>query len=185
MTSAQTWHFGKEGALSLAVRGIAGAGYAYGNSMSLPFEKFFYAGGASSMRGWQARSVGPGGAPIDSSFSIVNQTGDMHLEANVEFRFPLFWKLQGGLFVDAGNIWKLQAGQDTDAGKDALFTPANFLRTTALDFGLGLRLDFNLILVRLDMGIKAYDPYTQKWCEPSQWFSRDGYAIHFGIGYPF
>ena len=146
---------------------------------------FFYAGGASSMRGWQARSVGPGGAPVDSSFSIVNQTGDIHLEANAEFRFPLFWKLQGGLFVDAGNIWKLQAGQDTDAGKDALFTPANFLRTTALDFGLGLRLDFNLILVRLDMGIKAYDPYTQKWCEPSQWFSRDGYAIHFGIGYPF
>ena len=185
VTSAQTWHFGKDGRYSLAVRGIAGAGYAYGNSMSLPFEKFFYAGGASSMRGWQARSVGPGGAPIDSSFSIVNQTGDMHLEANVEFRFPLFWKLHGGLFVDAGNIWKLQAGQDADEKNGALFSPSNFLRTTALDFGLGLRLDFNLILVRLDMGIKAYDPYTQKWCEPSRWFSRNGYAIHFGIGLPF
>ncbi len=182
-TAVQTWRLGRSNQYSLAVRGIAGLGYAYGNSISLPFEKFFYAGGSSSMRGWQARSVGPGSGAIDSTFSIVNQTGDMHLEANAEFRFPLFWKLQGGLFVDIGNIWKIKA-EDEEA-QETVFHFSDFYKTTALDFGFGLRLDFNLILVRRDLGIKAYDPYTQKWCEPSRWFARNGYAIHFGIGYPF
>lgn len=182
-TAVQTWRFGSDNQYAFALRGVAGLGVAYGNSISLPFEKFFYAGGASSMRGWQARSVGPGSAPVDSTFSIVNQTGDMHLEANAEFRFPLFWKLQGGLFVDIGNIWKIRA--DEAAIQESLFRFRDFYKTTALDFGVGLRLDFNLILIRLDMGIKAYDPYLQKWCEPSRWLSRNGYAIHFGIGYPF
>ncbi|MBR5056604.1 MAG: BamA/TamA family outer membrane protein, partial [Bacteroidales bacterium] len=182
-TAVQTWRLGSRDQYAVAVRGIAGIGVAYGNSLSLPFEKFFYAGGASSMRGWQARSVGPGSAPIDSTFSIINQTGDMHLEGNVEFRFPLFWKLQGGLFADVGNIWKIRA--EEEERQESLFRLKDFYKTTAIDFGFGLRLDFNLILVRLDLGIKAYDPYTQKWCEPSRWFARNGYAIHFGIGYPF
>ncbi|MBO4570562.1 MAG: BamA/TamA family outer membrane protein [Bacteroidales bacterium] len=184
VTAVQTWRFGRDDRYAFAVRGVSGLGYAYGNSISLPFEKFFYAGGASSMRGWQARSVGPGSAPIDSTFSIVNQTGDMHLEANMELRFPLFWKLQGGLFVDVGNIWKIKSDSEGEQ-QESVFHFNDFYRTTALDFGFGLRLDFNLILVRLDLGLKAYDPYTQKWCEPSQWLARNGYALHFGIGYPF
>lgn len=109
----------------------------------------------------------------------------MHLEANMELRFPLFWKLQGGLFVDAGNIWKLQSDVEEEEKEAAIFRIRDFYRTTALDFGFGLRLDFNLLLVRLDLGIKAYDPRVQKWCEPSRWFARNGYALHFGIGYPF
>jgi outer membrane protein assembly factor BamA len=173
--------------LALAGRFLAGVGYAYGNSNVLPFEKFFYAGGSNSMRGWQSRSVGPGSAPVSSSFAIANQTGDMRLEANLEFRFPLFWKLQGGLFIDAGNVWNLQRASIDGVARDerGIFTAENFGKSIAANWGLGLRLDFDLLLVRLDAGIKAFDPVTQQWHSPDMWFRKNGYAIHFGIGYPF
>ncbi len=181
--AVQTLRFGNFNQFAIAVRALAGAGYAYGNSYALPFEKLFYAGGANSLRGWQARSVGPGNAPLDKTFAIANQSGDMHLEANLEFRFPLFWKLYGGLFADAGNVWYTHI--DVDHIDEGVFTWDNFLNTTAFDWGLGLRLDFGLLLVRLDAGFKTYDPFTQSWCAPRKWFTRDGYSVHFGIGYPF
>lgn len=183
----QTLRFGKSDKFGLAGRVVAGAGYAYGNSYALPFEKFFYAGGANSLRGWQSRSVGPGCAPIDSTFSIANQSGDMRMEANLEFRFPMFWKLQGALFADAGNIWniKRESLPQTERDADGLFSFANLGKSIAVDWGLGLRLDFNLLLVRLDLGIKAYNPVTQQWHSPKMWFDKGGYAFHFGIGYPF
>ncbi|MCQ2138430.1 MAG: BamA/TamA family outer membrane protein [Bacteroidales bacterium] len=183
LQAVQTLRFGRSRRWSFAVRGLAGAGYAYGNSYALPFEKLFYAGGANSLRGWQARSVGPGNAPLDKTFAIANQSGDMHLETNAELRFPLFWKLQGGLFVDAGNIWYLH--DDVDHLNVGVFHWSDCLQTTALDWGFGLRLDFDMLLVRLDAGFKAHDPLTQSWTAPKSWFSTDGYAIHFGIGYPF
>jgi outer membrane protein assembly factor BamA len=183
----ETLRFGRQNRLALAGRFLAGVGYAYGNSNVLPFEKFFYAGGSNSMRGWQSRSVGPGSAPVSSSFAIANQTGDMRLEANLEFRFPLFWKLQGGLFVDAGNVWNLQRASIDGVARDerGIFTAENFGKSIAANWGLGLRLDFDLLLVRLDAGIKAYNPVTQQWHTPDMWFRKNGYAIHFGIGYPF
>lgn len=182
-----TLRFGGANRFALAGRLLAGIGYAYGNSLSLPFEKLFYAGGSGSLRGWQARAVGPGSAPRDESFSIANQTGDMHLEANLELRFPIFWKIQGGLFVDAGNVWNL--GLDDYNGKSrdprSLFTFRDMLKTSALDWGLGLRLDIDMLLVRLDMGFKTYNPATQSWLRLKDQFSKGGYALHFGIGYPF
>ena len=178
-----TLRFGKHNQFAVAARALAGVGYAYGNATSLPFEKFFYGGGANSLRGWQARSVGPGGAALDNSFTIPNQSGDLHLEANLEFRFPLFWKFQGGLFTDAGNIWNL----GTNALRDpaSVFHADDFLKTCALDWGFGLRLDIDMLLIRVDLGIKLYDPVTQAWRGPDQWFTKNGYALHFGIGYPF
>jgi len=185
--TVETLRFGSSDQFALAGRLLAGIGYAYGNSMSLPFEKLFYAGGASSLRGWQARSVGPGSAPRDESFSIVNQTGDMHLEANMELRFPLFSKLQGGLFVDAGNIWNLGYADVSGQSRDerGIFAFDRLIQSSALDWGLGVRLDIDMLLVRLDMGLKTYNPVTQTWCAPRDWFSKGGYALHFGIGYPF
>ncbi|MDD3201226.1 MAG: BamA/TamA family outer membrane protein [Bacteroidales bacterium] len=187
ISAVTTIKFGSSNQFAVAGRALAGFGYAYGNSSVLPFEKFFYAGGANSMRGWQSRSVGPGMAPLDQTFSIANQTGDMHLEANIEFRFPIFWKLQGGLFVDAGNVWNLPRGEIDGQARDplSLFYWNNCLKTTALDWGAGIRLDFNMLLVRLDLGIKTYDPSSNGWQEPSLWLKKGGYAIHFGIGYPF
>ena len=185
VTFGRTWVFGKKDGQSIATRLVAGAGYAYGNSSALPFEKHFYGGGANSLRGWQARTVGPGLSPMDKSFVIPNQTGDMRLEANIEYRFDIFWKIAGALFVDAGNIWTLQ-GADTAENKLARFRWRTFGESIAANWGAGLRLDFGFLLLRLDLGLKVHDPArADKWVGPDKWFRPDGYAVHFGVGYPF
>lgn len=185
LTVGRTWIFGKKDGQSVAARLVAGAGYAYGNSSALPFEKHFYGGGANSLRGWQARTVGPGLSAMDKSFVIPNQTGDMRLEANLEYRFNIFWKVAGALFVDAGNVWTLQ-GADTEENRLARFRWDTFGESIAANWGAGLRLDFGFLLLRLDMGLRVHDPAREnKWVRPNQWLKRDGYALHFGVGYPF
>ena len=185
ITLSKTWFLGKKSKQSIATRLQAGAGYAYGNSTSLPFEKHFYAGGSNSLRGWQARTVGPGTAPRDTSFVIPNQTGDMKLEANIEYRFDLFWKLAGALFIDAGNVWTLKA-DDTEEGQQSLFSWKDFGSSIAANWGAGIRLDFGFLLLRVDMGLKVHDPARQqRWVNPGEWFKGDNYALHFGVGYPF
>ena len=185
ITLGKTWIFGRKGGQSVATRLLVGAGYAYGNSSALPFEKHFYAGGSNSLRGWQARTVGPGLSHLDTSFVIPNQTGDMKLEANIEYRFNMFWKVAGAVFVDAGNIWTLKDNID-ESGQESMLRWNTFGESIAANWGLGLRLDFGFLLLRLDMGLKVHDPAKEfKWVGPDQWFKRDGYALHFGVGYPF
>ena len=181
----RTWRFGRNDGQAFATRFLAGAGYAYGNSTALPFEKHFYSGGANSLRGWQARAVGPGLAPLDRTFIIANQTGDMKLEANIEYRFNMFWKVDGAVFVDAGNVWTLRdtGGENSAASKLMMRT---FAKSIAANWGIGIRLDLNFLLLRLDMGMRLHDPAREsRWVRPDQWLERDGYAIHFGVGYPF
>ena len=185
ITLGRTWIFGRKDGQSIATRFLAGAGYAYGNSTTLPFEKHFYAGGASSLRGWQARTVGPGLSQIDDSFVIPNQTGDMKIEANVEYRFDMFWKVAGAVFVDAGNIWTLRSSSlgNTD---NSVFRLDLLGKSIAANWGAGIRLNFGFLLLRLDMGMKIHDPAREnRWVKPNQWLKRDGYAVHFGVGYPF
>ena len=185
LTLGRTWVFGKKENQSIATRLVAGAGYAYGNSSALPFEKHFYGGGANSLRGWQARTVGPGLSQLDNSFVIPNQTGDMRLEANIEYRFNLFWKLAGAIFVDAGNVWTLQ-GADNEENALSRFSLDTFGESIAANWGAGIRLNFGFLLLRVDMGVRVHDPAREhKWVAPDQWFKGDGYALHFGVGYPF
>lgn len=185
LTVGRTWIFGKNDGQSIATRLVAGAGYAYGNSSALPFEKHFYGGGSNSLRGWQARTVGPGLSAMDKSFVIPNQTGDMRLEANIEYRFNIVWKLAGAVFVDAGNVWTLQ-GANTEENRLGRFRWDTFGDSIAANWGAGIRLDFGFLLLRLDMGMRVHDPArAEKWVGPDQWFKRDGYALHFGVGYPF
>lgn len=185
LTLSKTWVFGRNDGQSIATRILAGAGYAYGNSTALPFEKHFYAGGANSLRGWQARTVGPGLSPMDNSFVIPNQTGDMKLEANIEYRFDMFWKIAGAVFADAGNIWMLK-DDGTESGKESMIRWDTFGDSIAANWGVGLRLNFGFLLLRLDMGMKVHDPAREiKWVAPNQWLKKDGYALHFGVGYPF
>jgi len=185
LTVGRTWIFGKNDGQSVATRLVAGAGYAYGNSSALPFEKHFYGGGSNSLRGWQARTVGPGLSAMDKSFVIPNQTGDMRLEANIEYRFNIVWKLAGAVFVDAGNVWTLQ-GANTEENRLGRFRWDTFGDSIAANWGAGIRLDFGFLLLRLDMGMRVHDPArAEKWVGPDQWFKRDGYALHFGVGYPF
>jgi len=185
LTLGRTWVFGKNSGQAIATRLLAGAGYAYGNSSALPFEKHFYGGGANSLRGWQARTVGPGMSPMDTSFVIPNQTGDMKFEANVEYRFNMFWKVAGAVFLDAGNVWTLKY-KDTDESRESIFRWNTFGQSIAANWGVGVRLDLGFLLLRVDMGMKLHDPArTQRWVGPDQWLKRDGFALHFGVGYPF
>ena len=185
LTLGRTWVFGRNNGQSVATRLVTGAGYAYGNSEALPFEKHFYGGGANSLRGWQVRTIGPGTAPMDDSFVIPNQTGDMKIEANLEYRFKMFWKVAGALFVDAGNVWTLK-DDNSLTGKESMFEWNRLGESIAMNWGAGIRLDFNFLILRLDLGMKIHDPArTDKWVKPTQWLKRDGYALHFGVGYPF
>ena len=182
----RTWRYAG-GLKAIATRFLIGAGYAYGNSSALPFEKQFYAGGASSMRGWQARSLGPGYSSRNTSFSIPSQTGDIKLEANVEYRFNLFWKLEGALFADVGNVWNLTY-EDNEEGRKGAFLLDDFYNSLGADWGLGLRVNLNFLLVRVDFGMKLRDPSRSERARligPDEWFRSNGNALHFGIGYPF
>jgi len=184
LTLGRTWVWGKNNGQSIATRILAGAGYAYGNSSALPFEKHFYGGGANSLRGWQARTVGPGTSKLDESFVIPNQTGDMKLEANIEYRFNMFWKLAGAVFADAGNVWTIRHGDE--AVDSSMFRWNTIGESIAANWGVGLRLDFGFLLLRVDMGMKIHDPARErKWVNPGQWLHRDNFAMHFGVGYPF
>lgn len=183
MQLGKTVVFGRHENQAVAARLLAGKGFAYGNSSYMPFERQFYSGGANSLRGWQARTVGPGTAPVNGYFTIANQTGDTKLEANVEYRFPLFWKLNGALFLDAGNVWNTGKYAESDE-KLKLSTLG---QSIAVDWGLGLRLDLSFILVRVDTGIQLHDPlYKDSYFVPVSSLLPDRrFAFHFGVGYPF
>ena len=181
LTIGKTWVLGRNDGQSIATRLLGGVGYAYGNSSALPFEKQFYAGGANSMRGWQARTLGPGRSPANTSFIIPSQTGDLKFEANIEYRFSMFWKLEGALFLDAGNVWTTQF-DDEVSGLDF----KHLGRSIAADWGFGARVNLNFLILRLDMGMKLHDPVREQgWLLPGEWLKRDGFAVHFGVGYPF
>ena len=186
MTLGRTWVFGRNSGHSIATRVLAGAGYAYGNSSGLPFEKHFYGGGANSLRGWQARTVGPGLSPRDTSFVIPNQTGDMKLEANIEYRFNMFWKVAGAVFLDAGNVWTLN-NKDLEVADESMFRWKTLGESIAANWGVGVRLNLGFLLLRVDMGMKIHDPARDagRWVPAGQWLKRENYALHFGVGYPF
>ena len=178
----QTFRFGDGDTQAVALRFLVGAGYGYGNSTTVPFEKQFYAGGANSMRGWQARALGPGRVqPWTEYFLIPSQTGDFKMEANVEYRFPIVWKLEGALFADAGNVWNLRLAEYMQG--------SNFsFDTIAADWGMGLRVNLDFILVRIDLGLKVYEPCRpagERLIGPEQWLQSGNFALHFGVGYPF
>ena len=178
----QTFRFGDGDAQAVAFRFLVGAGYGYGNSTTVPFEKQFYAGGANSMRGWQARALGPGRVqPWSEYFLIPSQTGDFKMEANIEYRFPIVWKLEGALFADAGNVWNLRLA-DYMEGSNFSFD------TIAADWGMGIRVNLDFILVRIDLGLKVYEPCRpagERLIGPELWLKGGNFALHFGVGYPF
>lgn len=168
---------------TLAYRIFAGVGRGYGNSISLPFEEVYFAGGAYSLRGWQARTVGPGSAPLDTTFSIPNQVGELKLEANIEYRYGIISPLEGALFLEAGNVWALR---NESSQPDAIFDISTFYKQIAMNTGLGFRLNFKFVIIRFDLGLKIYEPRAyQGWISPLKWLKRDNYAFHIGVGYSF
>ena len=164
-----------------------GIAYPYGNSTLLPFEKRYFSGGANSVRGWAVRELGPGKFKgHDGRIDFINQTGDMKLDLNMEYRTHLFWKLDGALFVDAGNIWTLRAYDDQPGGQ---LTLKDFPSQLAASYGLGFRFNFDYFIVRFDLGMKAVNPAYEEEGEVHYpivhpRLSRD-FAFHFAVGLPF
>ena len=164
-----------------------GVAYPYGNSTVMPFEKRYFSGGANSVRGWTVRSLGPGQyKEQDGRINFINQTGDMKLDLNAEYRTYLFWKFNGALFVDAGNIWTIRQYDEQPGGQ---FSFKDFPRQLAVSYGLGLRLNFDYFILRFDLGMKAVNPAYEAEDDahypvlhPN--FKRD-YAFHFAVGMPF
>lgn len=176
----------------LVFRMFAGLGIPYGNINFMPFTEQYFSGGANSLRAWQIRSVGPGSfdnagaAGINAKYP--NMTSDMKLEANLEYRFKLFWVVEAAWFVDAGNIWSINRDDKREGGD---FKLDRFYKEIAVGSGLGLRLDFDFFLFRADFGLKLRDPSLK---EGERWLAKNdhsfilrgnNWAFCLGIGYPF
>lgn len=171
---------------ALALHAGLGVAYPYGNSTVLPFEKRYFSGGANSVRGWSVRELGPGKFKgTDGRIDFINQTGDVKLDLNAEYRSSLFWKLQGALFIDAGNIWTLRNYAEQPGGQ---FKFTEFYKQIAASYGMGLRLNFDYFILRFDVGVKAINPAYES--EKEHWsiihpkLSRD-FDFHFAVGLPF
>lgn len=168
---------------SLAFHAGIGIAVPYGNAKVVPFEKRYFSGGANSVRGWSVRNLGPGSFAGDGNF--MNQSGDIKLDASIEYRTRLFWKFRGAAFIDAGNIWTIREYENQPGG---VFEFDKFYKQIAVAYGLGLRLDLDFFVLRFDGGMKAINPKYKKAkkrypiIHPR--FSRD-FAFHFAVGYPF
>lgn len=168
-----------------------GVAVPYGNSQAVPFEKRYFAGGSNSVRGWTARSLGPGGYRGSGSLiDFNNQSGDIRMNLSMEYRAKVWSIIELAAFLDAGNIWTIF---DYETQPHGQFRWKEFYKQIALAYGVGLRLDFSIFVFRIDFGVKLYDPsrlYDQ-WAG-TQWRTvpnglnwTEDMSFHFAIGYPF
>lgn len=185
----------------LVSRIYAGWGLPYGNSQTLPFVKQFYSGGPYSVRAFNIRSLGPGNFNAqteNATTDYFDQSGNLKLEANVEYRFPLFSYLKGAFFIDAGNVWltgnysDIEDDQLTSSFSQTLFTDGKFekdwLKEVAAGVGFGLRLDIQNFVIRLDLASPLRVPYlpeNNRWNVPFFGNIDNNMTLNFAIGYPF
>ncbi|WP_124981766.1 translocation and assembly module lipoprotein TamL [Nonlabens xiamenensis] len=161
-----------------AIRTYGGVAIPYGNADNIPFIRSFFAGGPNDNRAWQAYELGPGRTGGLNDFNVAN----MKLAFNAEYRFPLFGAIKGAIFADAGNIWNVL---DSEDDPDAIFNGVKDLEFLALGTGAGLRYDFGFFVLRLDMGLKTYNPALE---EGRRWlteFKLPKSVLNVGINYPF
>ena len=168
----------------LAGRLFAGMIYSYGNAAVAPYGDLFSVGGANSIRAFGVRSIGPGSYnPKNSGYSYIDETGDLKLEANLEYRFPLVSNLYGALFADAGNVWLRKPDPNRPGGSIRLSTLG---REIALGTGFGLRYDLDFLVIRFDVGVGIHAPYdtgcSGYYNMPRFW---DSLGFHLAVGYPF
>ena len=183
-----TYHISEK--QQLATRLMGGVIWAYGNKTIAPYSEQFYVGGANSIRAFTVRSIGPGRfhPANNSGYSYVDETGDIKLEANLEYRFRILsnflgGNLNGATFLDAGNVWLMRKDE---ARPGAEFSLRHFFDSIALGTGVGIRYDLSFLILRLDFGFALHVPYDT---EKSGYYNipkfKDGMGVHFAIGYPF
>ena len=188
----QYFFLGKKKQKSLATRLIAAWGYPFGNSGTMPYIKQFFSGGAYSVRGFPAFSIGPGTytPPADlKTLFFLQQGGEIKLEFNAEYRFPLISVVKGAWFFDAGNTWLNNSNPDIPGGK---FTKT-FYKELAASVGFGLRADVQFFVLRLDLGIPVRRPWLpdgERWVvkdidlSSGDW-RRNNLVLNLAFGYPF
>ncbi len=186
----------------LAYRLNMGYALPYGSNRALPYEKYFFAGGANSIRAWRPRRLGPGSytpqprenfdtetnGPFDYRFE---QPGEILLETSIELRRKIVGFLEGALFVDAGNVWTRYENESLQGGQ---FKANSFYKEIAVGTGVGLRFDFSFLLIRFDLGMKVYDPARPEddrfvlgkvGLRKPYGLKKEPVVFNFGIGYPF
>lgn len=174
----------------LVLRAFGGAGISYGNSNSLPFIKQYFSGGPNSLRAFRIRSMGPGTYQPEMAgiAAFFDQSGDIKLEANVEYRFPIAGFFKGAFFLDAGNIWLLRENEVLPGSGIS----SSWWRELAIGTGFGLRFDLNFFVIRLDVGTplrKPFLPQGQRWLSEfnigqREW-RRENIIWNLAFGYPF
>lgn len=188
--SADTRYYRNFRNKSLVFRFFAGTGIAYSNSDVMPYVEQFYSGGSNSIRAFQARYLGPGGTPPpepnEEGEVIIDQTGDIKLEVNMEYRFRISKIVHGALFLESGNVWLLNP-DDIREGADFAFS--TFASQLAVGTGFGLRFDFDFFILRTDFGLPLRTPYINE-ATGSNWIRNRGEMFNnaifnFAIGYPF
>lgn len=190
------YHFRLPNNHVIATRLFAGIGIPYGNSEVLPFSKQYFSGGPYSVRAFRIRSLGPGtyypqqadaNDPASSTVGYFDQSGNIRLEANAEYRFPLITYLNGAFFIDAGNVWntpkvaKASRTSETDPPRGAF--SSNFINELGIGGGAGLRVDIQNFVIRVDLAFPFHDPNLPNGPEWVFDFGRP--VLNFGIGYPF
>lgn len=170
--------------------GHLGVGVAvpYLNASVLPFEKRYFGGGANSIRGWQARTLGPGAFKGGGNAMVYDlQVGDIKLDMNLEYRYKVLSFLELAAFLDAGNIWTIR---EYESQPDGVFKWDSFYKQIAWSYGVGIRFDLSVFIFRVDFGVKLHDP-SRIW-EGKQWRTaanglgwKNDMTFHFAIGYPF
>ena len=187
---------------SLATRLYAGAAFPVCGSYGAPLADLFYIAGPNSIRAFAPRSIGPGEFHSDKYSMYMYHSGELKFEANAEYRFPLFWMLEGAVFVDAGNVWNTRSlrerltPEELAELEEFMGIPLNFddgiklgkmFNQVALGSGLGVRFVFQSIVARLDLGIAIHAPYDtgKAGYYNIPHFFKDGMRLNFGIGYPF
>jgi outer membrane protein insertion porin family len=170
----------------LVTRADAGVGISYGNSVSLPYSKAFFAGGTNDIRAFRARALGPGkyygGDPNTDAF-LPDQPGDVKLEGNIEYRAKLFGLVRWAIFTDFGNVWTLR----TDTARPGAVFTSGFLNDFAVGAGTGLRFDLTILVLRVDIAVPLRAPWTT---QGSKWNFKDAtdisdMVLNLAIGYPF
>ncbi|QTE24457.1 BamA/TamA family outer membrane protein [Polaribacter cellanae] len=178
------YNFGRNNQQTVATRLFAGYGYAYGNSEVVPFVKQYFSGGPYSVRAFNIRSLGPGTYNEDkdpnTNGTFFDKTGNIRLEANIEYRFPIYSFFKGAVFADAGNVWNSESNPAFN-GKDK-FT-SNFIKELGMGAGIGLRVDVQGFVIRFDLAAPFHNPSVK---EGERWnFRVDKPVLNFAIGYSF
>ena len=176
---------------TIATRMIFGMGYPYGNSTTMPYIKQFFVGGSNSIRAFRARTLGPGSYdPRGQNASFFfDQSGDVKLEINAEYRANIYKFLNAAVFADAGNVWLINADDTRPGGKFS----KDFMKELAVGAGVGLRFDFNILILRLDLAMPLRIPYYnegERWTFDKIDFGsgawrKNNLILNIAIGYPF